>query len=129
MDGNSDGMSQSYISLGRAKALVEEIVTTSAPGTRNAMSGSTCTYLDSKGHRCIVGEVLHRMKMPPPEWNGAFEAYGDSGVAYPYINKGYMSSTTAEWLGRLQGFFDGDTEATPTWRAALKAAKRDGLFS
>jgi len=126
-------MSQTYLSMGRAKELVVEIVESSSPGTKNPRDGSMCLYHCPKtGKRCIVGELLHRMKMPAPLWNGsAFNC----GAGVPYVQKGYLSEATREWLGQVQNVFDGgpSNPSSPlyesrTWRQALRLCRQESLL-
>lgn len=124
-------MSQPYLSMARAKTLLVEIVQSSKPGTKNPrVNGDprdSCVYwCPLTQTRCIVGEILHRMKMPKPRINYRF---GDGIAQSAYVDKGYMSTDACKWLGRVQEEFDarGDNHSF-TWRQALRACRQRGLL-
>ena len=132
-------MAQPYLSLKRAKTLLVEVVETSPPGKRNGTANedtSVCAYLNDKGERCIVGEMLHRLGMPKPHEVG----FGLAGNRF--VSKGYMTKATKNWLQQVQTIFDDGQFTTVkrdgvphgfrfrpiTWRSALAKVRKKGLL-
>lgn len=118
------------LSLPKAKQLVLEAVE-AHPNRRNPTTGnnSSCIYDDGKNHRCIVGEVLYLAGLRVPEARaGSIRGLYQRRSHYHTA----MSERTANWLGRIQGSFDGlrESDGRPfTWRKALNVAKDRGYFN